>query len=145
MWVAIIVFLALVIPVVFFHAKQATQSHKNFSNGIVNYNAGLSEFVYEIDKTSDEIRHILKSHNFSSPLKYRFNDTDCTIVFHSELPDGSADITYRIAFVQHKGRTFLKVTEEPHLFSKNSFSLYQNEFWHKAIGATPYPYIQLPM
>lgn len=145
MWIAIIVFLAIVVPVVFFHAKQANQSHKNFSNGIINYNAGLSEFVYEIDKTSDEIWRNLNSHDASSLLKYRFNEADRTIVFYPELPDGSADITYRISFIEHKGHNILKVTEETHLFSKNRFALYQNEFWYKALGAIPYPYMQLPM
>ena len=145
MWIVIIVFLAIVLPVVFFHSKQATQSHKNFSNGIMNYNASLSEFVYEIDKTGDEIWCILNSHNPSSPLKYRFNEAGHTIVFYPELPDGSMDITYRISVIEHKGHNILKVTEETHLFSKNSFALYQNEFWYKTIGATPYPYIQLPM
>ena len=145
MWIVIIVFLAIIFPVVFFHTKRATQSHKNSSNGIMNYNASLSEFVYEIDKTEDEIWGILNSHNPSSSLKYCVNETDHTIVFYPELPDGSADITYRISFIEHKGHNILKVTEETHLFSKNRFTLYQNEFWYKTIGATPYPYIQLPM
>lgn len=145
MWIVIIVFLAILVPVVFFHAKQANQSHKNFSNGIMNYNAGLSEFVYETDKSIDEIWHILNSHDVSSPLKYRFNEANCTIVFYPELPDGSADITYRISFIEHKGHNILKVTEETHLFSKNRLALFQNEFWYKTIGAIPYPYMQLPM
>jgi len=145
MWIVIIVFLAIIIPVVFFHSKQATQSHKIFSNGIMNYNASLSEFVYEIDKTGDEIWRILNSHHFSLPLKYRFNEADHTIVFYPALPDGSANITYRISFIEHKGHNILKVTEETQLFSKNRFALYQNEFWYKALGATPYPYMQLPM
>ena len=140
MWIVILVLLAILIPVVFYHTKQATQSHENFSQGVMNHNAGLTEFVYAVDKTSEEIRRILNSHAVSSPLKYRFNEIDHTIVFYPELPDGSADIPYRISFDSHNGRNILKLTAQTHALSKNKYALYQNEFWYKTVGATPYPY-----
>lgn len=144
MWIVILL-LAILIPVVCYHAKQANQSLRNFSKGIINYNVSLTEFVYAVDKTGEEIRRILNSHDGSSSLKYRFNEADLTIVFCPDLPDGSADIPYRISFASHNGRNLLKVTEETHVLSKNKYALYQNEFWHKTVGATPYPYTQLPM
>ena len=145
MWIVAVVFLAIIIPIVFFYAKQATQSHKNYSNGIVNHNASFSEFVYEIHKPAGDIWRILNSYNASLPLKYRFNEAGRTIVFYPELPDGSIEITYRISLTEHNGHNILKLTQETHLLEKNGFWSYQNEFWYKTIGATPYPYILLPM
>lgn len=145
MWIVAVVFLAIIIPIIFFFAKQATQSHKNYSNGIVNHNASFSEFVYEIHKPACDIWRILNSYNASLPLKNRFNEAGRTIVFYPELPDGSIEITYRISLMEHNGHNILKLTQENHLLEKNGFWSYQNEFWYKAIGATPYPYILLPM
>lgn len=88
MWIAVIIFLALVIPIVIAHEEERHQSYKKHSNGIVNHDAGFREFVYKVNKSGDEIWETLKLSNTHTSTKYRFNEINHTIVFYSELPDG---------------------------------------------------------
>ena len=145
MWIAVVIFLALVIPMVIAHEKERYQSHKKYSNGIMNHDASFRQFVYKTDKSSDEIWDTLKRHNIHTSIKYRFNDSNQTIVFYSELPDGYLDMTYRIYVLEHDGYNILKVVQENHFLEKNKYALLQNEFWYQLLGATPTPYILQPM
>ena len=145
MWVVVIIFLALVIPIVIAHEKELYQSYKKYSNGIMNHDGSYRQFVYKTDKSSDEIWDALKLHNIHTSIKYRFNNANQTIVFYSELPDGYIDITYRIYVFEHEGYNILKVVQENHFLEKNKYALLQNEFWCQLLGATPVPYTQQPM
>ena len=51
MWIVVIIFLALVIPMVIAHEKERYQSYKKHSNGIMNHNANFREFVYKVNKS----------------------------------------------------------------------------------------------
>ena len=145
MWIVVIIFLALVIPIVIAHENEHYQSYQTHSNGIMNHDASFRQFVYKTDKSSNEIWNTLKLHNIHTKIKYRFNETNHTIVFYSELPDGYLDITYRIYVFEHEGYSILKVVQENHFLEKNKFSLLQNEFWFQLLGATPIPYVLQPM
>ena len=145
MWIVVIIFLVLVIPMVIAHEKERYQSYKKHSNGIMNHDASFRQFVYKTDKSSDEIWDTLKLHHMHTTVKYRFNDANQTIVFYSELPDGYLDITYRIYVLEHEGCNILKVVQENHFLEKNKYALLQNEFWFQLLGATPIPYTQQPM
>ena len=145
MWIVVIIFLALVTPMVIAHEKERYQSYKKHSNGIMNHNANFREFVYKVNKSSDEIWRTLKLHNTHTSIKYRFHEDNQTIVFYSELPDGYLDITYSIYVFEHEGYSILKVVQENHLLEKNKYALLQNEFWYQLLGATPTPYILQPM
>ena len=145
MGVVVIIFLALVIPIVIFHEKERYQSYKKHSNGILNHDASLRRFVYKTDKSADEIWDALKRPNIHTPMKYRFNDADRTVVFCSELPDGYLDITYRLYVSEYEGYSILKVVQADHLLEKNKYALLQNEFWCKRLDATPIPYFERPM
>ena len=145
MWIVAIIFLALVIPMVIAHEKERYQSYKKHSNGVMNHDASLRQFVYKTDKSSDEIWDTLKLHKIHTTVKYRFNDANQTIVFYSELPDGYLDITYRIYVFEHEGYNILKVVQDNHFLEKNKYALLQNEFWYQLLGATPTPYILRPM
>ena len=141
MWIVVILFLALVIPIVIAHEKERWQSYKKHSGGVVNHDAGLREFLYKTDKSGDEIWDILKLHTVHTPIKYRVDDASQRIVFYSELPDGYLDMTYRICVFEHEEYNILKVAQENHFLEKNKFALLQNEFWHQLLGATPIPYV----
>ena len=141
----VIIFLALIIPVIIYHEKERYQSYRKHSNGILNHDAGFRRFVYKIDKSADEIWAALKRPNIHTPMKYRFHDADRTIVFYSELPDGYLDITYRLYVSEYDGYSILEVVQVDHLLEKNKYALLQNEFWCKRLGATPIPYSRQPM
>ena len=141
----VILFLALVIPVIIFHEKERYQSYRKHSNGILNHDAGFHRFVYKTGKSADEIWATLKRPNIHTPMKYRFYDADRTIVFYSELPDGYLDITYRLYVSEYDGYSILEVVQADHLLEKNKYALLQNEFWCKRLGATPIPYSRQPM
>ena len=145
MWIVVIIFLALVIPIVIAHGKERYESYKNYSTGVMNHDASFRQFVYKTDKSGNEIWDTLKLHNIHTSIKYRFNDANKTIVFYSELPDGYLDIAYRVYVFEHEGYTILKVVQENHFLEKNKYALLQNEFWCQLLGATPIPYIQQPM
>ena len=141
----VILFLALVIPVIIFHEKERYQSYRKHSNGILNHDGGFHRFVYKTGKSADEIWATLKRPNIHTPMKYRFYDADRTIVFYSELPDGYLDITYRLYVSEYDGYSILEVVQADHLLEKNKYALLQNEFWCKRLGATPIPYSRQPM
>ena len=142
MWIVVIMFLAVVIPIVVSHHLEFYRSHKNYSNGIANHDTNFREFVYRVDKSSDEIWQSLKCSNTYTATKYRFNEPDNTIVFYSELPDGYLDITYGIYVFEHEGYCILKVVQRNHFWEKNKYTLLQNEFWNQLLGAMPIPYRQ---
>jgi len=139
-WIAAIIFLALVIPMVIAHEKELYQSYKKHTNGVINHDAGFRQFLYKTDKRSDEIWDTLKRHNIHTTIKYRFDDANQTIVFYSELPDGYLDITYRIYVFEHGEYSILKVVQENRFLEKNKYAFLQNEFWYQVLGAAPIPY-----
>ena len=145
MWIVVLIFLVLVIAMVIAHEKERYQSYKKYSNGIMNHDASFRQFVYKTNKSSDEIWNTLKLHHMHTSIKYRFNNTNQTIAFYSELADGCLDMTYRIYVLEHEGYSILKVVQENHFLEKNKYALLQNEFWFQLLGATPIPYIQQPM
>ena len=142
MWIVVIFFLALVIPIIIMSEKEYHQSYKKYSNGVMNHDASFRQFIYRTDKSGDEIWDILKLHNIHTSIKYRFNDANQTIVFYSELPDGYVDITYRIYVFERVGYNILKVVQDNFFLEKNKYSLLMNEFWYQLLGATPMPYTQ---
>lgn len=145
MWIMVLIFLAIMIPIIIFHDAQRCGSHKNYSRGVMNHDAGFREFFYRVDKSGEEIWRALKCHNIHTPVKYRISEADSAITFYSELPDGYLDITYGISIFEHEGYSILKIGQQNHLLEKNKFALLQNEFWHKTVEAVPISYIQQPM
>lgn len=55
MWIVVIIFLALVIPIVIVHGKERYQSYKKHAKGVMNHDPSFRQFVYKTDKSGDEI------------------------------------------------------------------------------------------
>lgn len=117
-----------------------TRQHKTSSVSTTNHAGNMREFHYRIEKSIEEIWGLLEMENVLDPLRYRLDAALHIITFHSDLPDGSLDIAYRIHLEQHDGHTILKVVQVNHLLEKNKFAWLQNDFWMKKLDAVPIPF-----
>lgn len=142
MWIFILVFFVLILPLILTHNYELYRRHKDNSNGIVNHSANMREFCYWVDKSEEEIRMSLSCHNVPTATKYRFNSAEGIITFFSELPDGYVDIFYGIHTSECEGGTLLEVVQLDHFWEKNKYALLQNEFWKQKLGAIPLPYMR---
>lgn len=137
--IIIFLFIALLLLIIFGHNGELWNRYRKSANGVCNHDPQLREFLYRTDLSPDAVRGRLLREFRVPRFSYRFEPETNRITFSSDIPNGSAPVSYFVHLTGQGSGTAIRVVQADHRESKH-YSYLQNEFWHQLAGAEPISY-----
>ena len=134
----VILFFAVLIPVVLYLIFKPMFQQRKLLNGVVNYDTFMRKFVFQIAFTREEFYSKMKTHNVFDVLEYDFDEQNSVVTFKRY----NAKFPYKIEIDEFKESIVLRVEQIPLVMDKGNVPYYINEFFIKNFDAKPLEFKQ---
>lgn len=130
------VLLQLLIGLFIFLVVRASIANRKCRNTEWNFNPWTQVYYYALSCDQKQATEQLTLPNIYDALRYTFDPAHLTIIFSEH----GTSIEYQLTFYIHESKTYLKVNETAHHFTRGTIPNKINPFFIKKLGAVPTNY-----